>query len=216
MAHDICFFDLLPNELYTLFNFFLADEILYSFTNVSDHLNNVLHSYSSYQINFQSIIKSDFDKICREIRADQVISLILSDKSDTSKQSRLFLTNFNMRELRYLQSITLLSIEIDSLISIFSELNQLNQLRSLFSQILFHVNRLNLGIEINFSQGKSFVSLQYLKIDKCTLQDLEMIFIQVPQLISLDVSLPGGFDNLQHICRFPPLRRLVLKIIGKY
>ena len=126
-----CALDVLPVELFhTLFTYFLAHEILLSFSDVSDYINAVLLSYPSYQWNFQSIRKFDFDLVCRCIRPDQVFSLTLSDDNDTPGFSELFFTRFRMEQFIHLRSLTLIQIEIDSLQLIFPHLHKLNQLRS--------------------------------------------------------------------------------------
>jgi hypothetical protein len=131
MAYKICFFDLLPVEiLHILFSYFLAHEILFSISNVSDHVDAILLAYSSYRLNFKSIPKLNFDLICHQIKPDQVLSLTLSDSSATPGQSELFLFRFRIEQFIRLQSLTLFYIELDSLESIFSDLNKLNHLRS--------------------------------------------------------------------------------------
>ena len=131
MAEKICFFDLLPVELlHHIFTYFLAHDILFSFTNVSNHVDAVLLIYSSYHLNFKSIDKANFDLICSQIRPDQVLSLILSDDDDTPGQSELFLSHFRIKQFVHLQSLSLFQIEIDKLELIFSDLYNLNQLRS--------------------------------------------------------------------------------------
>jgi hypothetical protein len=139
MPRNICFFDLLPIELlYTLFTYFLAHEILLSFSNISDHVDAVLLSYSCYRVDFNSILKCHFDLICRQIRPDQVISLKLSDNDDTPGQTELFLSRFRIKHFTRLQSLILGIMEYENLESIFSNMNQLNQLCS-FS---FHSDRI--------------------------------------------------------------------------
>jgi hypothetical protein len=125
---QICLFDVLPVELvHTVFNYFWADEILHSFFEISDYINNIIFSYSSHRINFQLIIKSDFEKVCRLIRCDQVISLTLSDNNDTPNQPKLFFSYFDVEQFARLRSLTLLNIDIITLKFIFLKLNKLNQ-----------------------------------------------------------------------------------------
>lgn len=123
--------DLLPVELlHIIFNYFLAQDILFSFSNVSNYIDTILLAYSSYQINFKSITKANFDLICHCIRPDQVLSLILSDDIDTPGQSELFFSYFQIEQFIHLQSLTLFNIELDILESIISNLDKLSKLHS--------------------------------------------------------------------------------------
>jgi hypothetical protein len=66
--------DQFPTEIfYIIFEYLWAHEILFSFHNISVHLNNILSNYNGYLINFESIRKSHFDLIGRCIRPEQVI-----------------------------------------------------------------------------------------------------------------------------------------------
>ncbi|CAF1367430.1 unnamed protein product [Rotaria sp. Silwood1] len=131
MMYHHSFFDLLPAELlHILFNYFSGHEILISFYGLSDYMNAILQSYSAYKLNFKSISRYNFDLICRNIRPEQVISLILCDSDDTSGESELFFSYFQIEQFIRLQSLTLIKIEFKSLDFIFYNLSKLNQLRS--------------------------------------------------------------------------------------
>ncbi len=89
------FLDQFPTEIFLIiFEYLWAHEILSSFHNMSVHLNKILSSYNNYLVNLESIRKSYFDLICRYIRPEQVLSLILSDKKETPNQSQLFQSFF--------------------------------------------------------------------------------------------------------------------------
>ena len=76
---DYCIFDQLPVELLEiLFSYFMGHEVVLIFSDISDYINAVLRSYSTYRIDFQSIRKSQFEFICHRIQPEQVISLSLS------------------------------------------------------------------------------------------------------------------------------------------
>lgn len=99
MVYKICFFDLLPVELlHSIFIYFSAQDILYSFLNASDRLNAILPAYPSYRLNLKSITKVDFDLICSHIKPDPVLSLTLSDADDTPGESELFFSHFHIEQ----------------------------------------------------------------------------------------------------------------------
>ncbi|CAF4606555.1 unnamed protein product [Rotaria sp. Silwood1] len=126
-----CTLDQLPVELlHTLFTYFSSSELLYTFYHVSDYVIASLQSYSSYQLDFKSISKSNFRCICRHVQPEQVISLTLSDSNDTPGQSELFFNRFRMEQFTRLRSLTLVEIEFNSLESIFLNLSKLHELRS--------------------------------------------------------------------------------------
>lgn len=124
-----CLLDLLSAQLlHTLFTYFLAHEILFSFSDVSDHVNTILVSYSAYQLDFKSIRRADFDFLCHRIRPEQVISLKLSNDDDTPGQTELFLSRFRIEQFTHLRSLKLIKIEFESLEAIFLSLDKLKQL----------------------------------------------------------------------------------------
>lgn len=128
---DYCIFDQLPTELlHTIFNYFSASELLFTFHNINDYVNAKLQTYFNYQFDCKSISKSHFRYICQYVRPEQVISLTLSDGNDTPGQSQVFFSRFRIEQFTRLQSLTLIDIEFNSLESIFLNLPQLHQLHS--------------------------------------------------------------------------------------
>ena len=126
------YFDYIPVELlHSLFDYFLAHELLHSFCYVSDYVDGVLRSYSKYRWNFRSIGKCNFDLVCNYSRPEQVISLVLADDKDTPGLSRLFLSRFRIEQFIQLRALTLISLDLDVSTLILSYLNQLPHLRSL-------------------------------------------------------------------------------------
>ena len=124
--------DALPFQvLHILFTYFLAHEILFTFSNVSDYIDISLLTYSAYQFNFKSIPRATFDFLCHRIRPEQVISLTLSDDNDTTGQTELFLSRFRIEQFIHLRSLKLAQIEFESLEPIFSNLDKLKQLKAL-------------------------------------------------------------------------------------
>lgn len=110
MSH---FLNQCPIEIfYTIFQHLWAHEIVYSFVNISTYLNSILLNYQDYLVNFESIRKSHFDLVCRYIRPEQMLSLILSDKSDeTPNQSKFFCSLFFIQQFHRLRSLKLIELD---------------------------------------------------------------------------------------------------------
>jgi hypothetical protein len=226
-----CFFDRLPVELLqTLFGYFLAHEILLAFSDISDYVNSVLRSYSDYQLDLKSIRKIHFDLICRHIRPEQVISLILSDADD-------------IEQFTQLRSLTLIQIKIDSLKMIFSNLHKLSQLRSIsfdiemirhkypawnndysnesnrLKPLLLDTYTIVLPQLSRICQSNSsdlvsilFPNLRHLKLTKFSSVELETISQNSRQLKSLHLCLYMNRTNSEFILPVNQLIRLNLKI----
>ena len=128
---DTCRLDLFPVELvHHLLNYFSSHEILRTFSDVSSYLDAVLLAYPYYRVNFKSILRTDFDLVCRRISPNQVISLTLSDDRNTPGQIRLFLSRFRIDEFTRLRSLTLIDVGAEFWEPIVSKLAQLPRLRS--------------------------------------------------------------------------------------
>jgi hypothetical protein len=223
MAYKICFFDILPVEiLHILFSYLLAHEILFSFSNISDHVDAVLLAYSSYRLHFKSISKVKFDLICHQIKPDQVVSLSLSDDVDTPGQSELFLSRFRIEQFIRLQSLTLFNIEVDALESIFSDLNKLNHLRS-FS---FHAKNVKKkyrvwihGYSTITGRLNDILSEAYVevlpKLNRLNLSDgMDLEMIPLPYLRYL-ILANSTISELQLIfTQMPELRSLNVRLDG--
>ncbi|CAF1647732.1 unnamed protein product [Adineta ricciae] len=124
--------DRFPTELFHhLFEYFWADEILHSFSNLNDRIDSILKFYSAYRINFQSIRKSTFHLVCKQIRPEQVLSLVISDENDTIGQSELFLSYFQIEQFTNLRSLSLIHMKKESLHRFLQNLSNLKQLDSL-------------------------------------------------------------------------------------
>jgi hypothetical protein len=88
--------------------------IILSLRHLSKRWDMVLDTYFhqvGYRLNFDRISKTDFDQVCRHIRPENVLSLILSDQSNTPGQIPLFLHLFSIKQFIRLRSLTLLNIE---------------------------------------------------------------------------------------------------------
>jgi hypothetical protein len=148
-------FDLLSVKLlHTLFTYFLAHEILFSFAGVSDHVDTILLSYFAHRLDLKSIRRVDFDFLLHRIRPEQVISLTLSDDVDTPGQTELFLSRFRIEQFTHLRSLTLINIEFESLEAIFSNMDKLKQLKvlSFTDHTITQLNRLDFSDGTNLAK----------------------------------------------------------------
>ena len=240
MEH-FCLLDQLPVELlHNLFDYFVIHEILFSFSNISEYINSIIQSYSNHRFHCISIRKSHFNFICRHIRPEQVISLVLSDANDAPGLTRLFFSHFRLEQFIRLRSLTLIDVDFDSLEAIFAHLDNLKQLRALsfneqsirypyscrvqpttfhftdiHMRILSRLNRLHLSNDTTFT-SISLRQLRHLELDKCVNSEFERIFQLLPQLRSLSGCLnlrEANFDLTIHPNKLSDLR---LEIQGKY
>ncbi|UJR34709.1 hypothetical protein I4U23_027486 [Adineta vaga] len=232
-----CLLDRLPVELLrNLFTYFLTHELFFSFSDISDYVDNVLLSFISNQPNFQSIRKDYFDLICHYIQPEQVTSLTLSDDDDTPDQSKLFLKHFQIEQFTQLRSLRLISIELDSLSSIVPKLHKLNQFHSLSFNVesikykhLTDIHRINNLLD--YINTKIIPKLEYvyltndisittqplpylhhLKFNHCSLEKLAAIFQNALQLKSLNICLNVFQKKFQIQLPVNQLIRLNMKI----
>ena len=238
-----CLFDRLPVELlHTLFTYFLAHEILFSFSDVSDHVTGALLTYSGYQLNFNGVRKKSYDLICSRIRPEQVTSLTFSDDAHLSG---VFFTRFRIEDFTRLRSLTLIRTEFEQARSIFANLHKLEGLRSLSfdtDTIKFQYDEFYLShspavtqlaelvrrshaqvlprlthLHLNSSSSMMDIDLPrlvHLKLGRCVFDQLGPILCRAPQLQSLEVSIADHtWDTVFHL---PPnrLHRLYLKAEG--
>ena len=235
-----CVLDQLPVELlHALFDYFTTSDIFFTFFNVSNYLNCIVSSYSNHRIHCRSIQRSHFRLICEHVRAEQVISLILSDANDTPGLSKLFFTYFRMEQFIRLQSLTLLEIEHNSLQSIFSDLHKLTRLRALsFNgqtaryehspqgppssfvvkdediRPLSQLNRLHLT-NCTMLPLTTFPHLRHVKIEGCFANEFQRILQHASKLISLSVNVNLSRSIFKFSLSNNRLRELRLKIKSK-
>jgi hypothetical protein len=235
-----CLCDQLPVELLqTLFNYFSASELLFTFHNVNDYVNATLQSYPDYHLNLKFISKVHFRHLCCYVRPEQVISLTLSDGDDTPGLSELFFSHFRIEQFTRLRSLTLIEIEFNLLESIFANLHKLDQLRVLSfddrsiryqympeiqpvpydrwninMSVLSRLNRLHLnnGTMLTFAP---FPHLRHLKLEQCSDDELQTIFQHTLQLKSLSVCLNLHWSNFELIIPPNQLTQLSLEIKSK-
>jgi hypothetical protein len=92
-----------------------AQTILFSFRNTCRQFRAVVISYNRYVLNFKSIAKSDFERLCRLVEPHRVMSLTLSEDDETFDQIKLFLSHFNLRQFSRLRSLSLFINEEEQL-----------------------------------------------------------------------------------------------------
>ncbi|CAF0924711.1 unnamed protein product [Adineta steineri] len=216
---------------------------MFTFSNISDHVDAVLLAYNTYQLNFRSIQKDHFDLICKRIRCLQVISLVLSDENDTPAQSELFFSRLPIEQFSQLQTLTLINIEGESLKWIFPNLYKLNLLRSLtfldflitehpyqhqttemqsliyesFAQIVPRLNRIHLT-NGTFLSSIPCPYLRHLNLEKCSINDLKTVFQHSNQLRSfflcLDMHNSSTFDQISFLIQLIRLHLKIEKLLG--
>jgi hypothetical protein len=222
----------LPLELiWYILDYLSSYDLLFSLRNVNRQLNIAIASYPRYRLNFYSVPKSHFDLICRCIYPEQVISLILSQDKHTTGQIQLFSSIFgSIKQFINLQSFELqvFGRRDSSINSVLVDLHQLKHLSSLRliieSPALVFCSTSRLGrsfipgiqlFDVRFIMP--LCALRYLTLTHCTFAQLEMIFCEAEQLISLDVLLqPDDHypiqDNFEQVPPPPPsLTRLAIE-----
>ena len=210
---DYCGLDRLPVEiLYDLFDYFVAHELFFSLSGVTNHIDFILHSYPTHRLDLIAVGQAQFDLICSHIRPAQVISLQLSDADATLGQSELFFARFHIEQFTQLRSLTLSTIDCQSLPFIFLNLHKLEHLslfsfdRSIRYQYAFtvrpipsystntHIRLLSESVRRTLNYGSIFMFLplaylQYVKLGKCSGEELTAIFQDALQLQSLSLCL---------------------------
>jgi hypothetical protein len=195
-------FDLLPVELIqSIFRYLWAHEILYGFSNQSNYLDGVLHNYDRYAINLCSMLKTQFDQMCRRIQPKQVLSIAVMDEDDTPEQSTLFFSHFDIQKFVNLRSFAILSSDQ----SVFRKLDFLCQFIKFKSLVLPQVSgsywclfgsyvetvlpQLKRLITNDYPVTKSLKNLQHLTVTHCFCYKLEYILPLVANLHSLNITI---------------------------
>ncbi|CAF3479990.1 unnamed protein product [Rotaria socialis] len=101
--------------VHVIFDYLDTRTILLSLGYVCPRLRAITNTYERLILNFRSISKSDFHHMCRIVRPENVISLILSNDDETPGQIELFLSLFDTRQFIRLRSLTVFAIEDDNL-----------------------------------------------------------------------------------------------------
>jgi hypothetical protein len=167
----------LPVELlHRIFDHLDTETILFSIRPVCRLFRSIVNTYDRYILNLKIISKSNFDRLCRLINPENIISLILSNYEETSNQIDLFISHVSLHQLSRLRSLTLLDINE----------SQLNSL-------LKHMNCKSL-ISFSFSIGK-YDNRQR----KQTLNLLSSILAQ-PTLRKLELDIYNDRKNIDSLC----------------
>jgi len=90
--------------------------VFLSFRNVCKYFYTIINSYNQYKLDFRSITKPAFHRVCHFIQPENVVSLILSDDHRTSGQINLFLSLFDINKFTRLRSLTLIQTNDSDLI----------------------------------------------------------------------------------------------------
>ena len=217
------FLDQLPVEIiFDIFTYLSTIEILHSFYSFSRYLRQCIRSYQQYKINFTSISKNEFDRICKVIRPDQMMALTLSDDEETPGQMAIFFTRFPTFEqtftrLEYLHirnfaefpslshMISLHTIAIDfirwPIYSFeYAHIQQFDdKLATIFRLPTLRTLVLNReSLNIRFNVNKFFIGehINKFQIHLRTIDNLPFIFKCVPNIQRLAISLnTTSFDN---------------------
>jgi hypothetical protein len=242
---NTCRLDNLPVELiHHLLSYFSANEIFYTFTNVTSYIDAVLLAYSNYKVNFKSITKTNFHLTCQHIIPDQVISLTLSDDEETPGLLQLFLSRFQINLFTRLQSLRLFDIGPDFWEIIITKLVELKNLRSFsffpsnrsdswvcklpvndlklldknladsYAPVLPRLYQLRL-CHGDFLKSIQFPCLRHLVLERSSVDIIKYICSVAPELKSLDTCFLDKALTTQLIFSLPQLNRLVLQVHGK-
>lgn len=222
-----CLLNILPPELFhVIFSYFWAHEVLTTFLNVNSYIDANVLSYQNYRVNFRSILKRHYDLICRILRPDQIISLILSDSIDTPRQSELFLSHFQLDSFTRLRSLTLDKVETNSLIIILDQLNKLDRNVGLalhscnikplvtYNQLLSQLRSLKIGKNDSISPKIPF-SLISIENSTLTGDEFQYICESASNLRLLNIHCDDTMATMRALLKLSKLTRLVLQTTGK-
>ena len=242
MPYPQLLLDQFPVELiFDVFTYLTASEILHSFYGFSRYLKHCIRSYQQYTVNFKSIHKREFDRICNVIRPDQIMTLTISDDEETPGQMALFFTRFPTFE----QSFTRLEHLRVRNLEDFPDLSQMESLRTLTVDIVrsppgsfenFHIQQYDnkfanifrlstlrtlilkkdsANIPFTFKTLPVAEHLNEFQIDLRSIDNLLFIFKRIPNVRRLTFSLnTASHDNdfMLGLDAPPPLTHLTMKV----
>src|ERR1700727_2517398 len=109
-------FELLPNEIFIkCFEYLNAPDIFYSFEGLNYRFDKLIRNIFLH-LNCQHIKKSTFDQFCQKLLLNpqikrQILSLKLSNETDTCCQIQAFISLFSFNEFSRLRSLTLIDVK---------------------------------------------------------------------------------------------------------
>ena len=236
--------DLPPELFHQLFGYFVAHEILHSFTHLTSYIDSILVSYADYRVNFKAISKSHFDLVCQQINPDQVITLTLSNDEDTPGLIDEFLSRFQIHQFTRLQALKMIEIGADFWEAIITQMVTLKHLQSFqyypsnrdnawicnlsadqvteldkslsntYTPILPQLFELRL-IHSDYLHSIQLPYLRRLTLERGSVEIIERIASAAPQLQSLDTVLSHQSLSTKLIPPMPRLRGLILRVQGK-
>ncbi|CAF0718638.1 unnamed protein product [Adineta steineri] len=119
-------FCILPVELiHLIFRHLDTQTIVHSFRLVCKRFHNMVDMYDEFDINFKSVLKSDFHYVCNVIPPENIKLLTLSDDDETPGQTECFLSRFHIEQFTKLRSLTLLEIDDRCLSMILKDVHRL-------------------------------------------------------------------------------------------
>ncbi|CAM4862072.1 unnamed protein product [Rotaria socialis] len=167
----------LPNEIiYRIFDNVDSYSII-NFCFTSKRFYSCLNNYTSFKINFESILKETFDLIINLINPLNIISLKLNDDDKTPGIMKYFIKNFQINKLNRLKSLKLIKINENDLENILKHLinNPLNSIEIEYRQYFTMLNQSTILI---LYQILSKETLREVHLDMRSYQN---DFIQWPQ-----------------------------------
>jgi hypothetical protein len=158
------------------------------------------------------------------------ISLILSDKIETPNQSQLFRSLFSIEQFTRLRALKFLKLDDDGE-AFLPSLSKLSKLISLQIDMKYHVPLMkglpslerfviNIPSGIHFELDPSiamieFKHLRHLTLSNCSCRQLQKIFDQAVQLISLKISFTFiNSDELHAFINFHQKERKLSSLVS--
>lgn len=180
----MCSIENLPNEIiYRIFeNLDVLSIINFCLTSKTFYL--YLNKYNLYKINFESILKKDFNLIIRLINPINIISIKLNDNDKTPGIIKLFIQNFHLNKLTRLKCLELIKINENDLESILKSLEyiQLNKLIIEYQEYFTMLNKSTINILNKIISNKYIYSIyldmktyQYYSFDSNILSNIQYL-----------------------------------------
>ncbi len=114
----------LPVELFhRIFDNLDAQIILFSIRPVCRLFRSIVNNYDRYNLDFEIISEYNFNRLCRLIHPQNLISLTLYNNEEIPDQISFFISNYRLRQLTRLRSINLFGINEFQLNMILKRIN---------------------------------------------------------------------------------------------